>query len=92
MEERREFLKKLAKGTAYAAPLIYTLSTPRDLMAIVTSGMMSFSQRVADPLGIEPPGSQPPWSQPAPGSEPPGSQPPGSQSPSGTPSGGGSTG
>ena len=27
-KNRREFLKQLAKGTAYAAPVVYTLAAP----------------------------------------------------------------
>ena len=35
MDERREFLKRVAKGAVYVSPVIYTLSSPRDLMANV---------------------------------------------------------
>ena len=61
MTDRREFLRKLAKGAAYAAPVIYTLSTPRDLMAIITSGMMG-AGNVRDTIQLEGQGTfQAPW-------------------------------
>jgi len=86
MTDRREFLKKLAKGAVYSAPVIYTMSTPRELRAIVTSGMFMFnSARASDQTPeIRAPwegSSQPtsPWQEPAPWSAPP---------PSATPPGG----
>ncbi len=80
MDDRRAFLRKLAKGAAYAAPVIYTLSTPRDLMAVITSGMIMLSN-VQDSVsfqGAEGPAApwntraepvapwavQPPWARP----------------------------
>ncbi len=39
MEDRREFLKKLAKGSVYSAPVIRTLATPPELMAVTQSSM-----------------------------------------------------
>lgn len=87
MPERREFLKKLVKSTAYVAPVIYTLSAPRQLGAVVTSGMimwMNTQQSVqgADDLGTQAPWSvapqttapwetAPPWSAPPPGTPKP---------------------
>ncbi len=59
MGDRREFLKALAKGATYAAPVIYTLSTPRELMAIVTSGRY-FDTR--DSLNVQLQESSTPWS------------------------------
>ena len=85
MTGRREFLKNLAKGAAYAAPVIYTLSTPRDLMAIVTSGMVMLpagSAQTSDPAAAPwsvPPASSAPWDAPSPWSAPP----PGIPSPKG---------
>jgi len=85
MSDRREFLKKLARGTAYAAPIIYTLSTPRELSAIIVSGMimiggMGGSIVAGDEIpGSTAPGSQAPWSAPPPGSDPPGGPPPGGE-------------
>jgi len=62
MADRREFLRTLAKGVAYAAPVVYTLSTPRELGAIVTSGMMIFSN-LQDSLSVQNlQGRQAPWS------------------------------
>ncbi|GMV04542.1 MAG: hypothetical protein AMXMBFR53_08220 [Gemmatimonadota bacterium] len=60
MTDRRAFLKGLAKGAVYAAPVIYTLSTPRELMAIITSGMIMMAL-TADPLEVEMPAA--PWGQ-----------------------------
>ena len=31
-EDRRAFLKKLARGTAYAAPVVYSMAAPLDLV------------------------------------------------------------
>lgn len=31
-EERREFIKQLVKGTAYAAPVVHSLAAPLDLL------------------------------------------------------------
>ena len=31
-QERREFLKQLAKGTAYATPVVHSLAAPLDLL------------------------------------------------------------
>lgn len=84
MTDRREFLKKLAKGAVYSAPIIYTMSTPRELRAIVTSGMIMVfnSARASDQAPqVKAPwegSSQPasPWEEPAPWSAPPPSTPP----------------
>jgi len=32
MSDRREFLKKLAKGAVYAAPVVYSIAAPVDLV------------------------------------------------------------
>lgn len=71
-ENRREFLKRLGKGAAYAAPVVYTLARPRDLHAIVVSGRWtvpqnsqtttSASERIVDP----PWAADPPWAKPPP--------------------------
>jgi len=31
--DRREFLRKLAKGVAYSAPVVYSMAAPMDLVA-----------------------------------------------------------
>jgi hypothetical protein len=31
-QDRREFIKKLAKGTAYVAPVVHSLAAPLDLV------------------------------------------------------------
>jgi len=32
IEDRREFIKQLARGTAYAAPVVHSLAAPLDLV------------------------------------------------------------
>jgi len=92
MVDRRGFLRKLAKGAAYAAPAIYTLSTPRDLSAIITSGMIVFMAQQTPAAQSEgpqapwnvPPQTMSPWAEPPPwGQSPPGgtSSPPGTSGP-----------
>ena len=79
MTDRREFLKKLAKGTAYAAPVIYTMATPRDLMAITPSHAMDMGMGMGmfvAPWTV-PPSSTVPTTT-APGSTVPGSSSTGS--------------
>ena len=81
MVDRREFLRKLGKGAVYAAPVIHTLATPRDLQAIFTSGMFNMmwdmmpgmmgNSLVADPPWAAPAGPASPWTAPAPWSVPP---------------------
>lgn len=75
MGDRREFLKTLAKGVTYAAPVIYTLSTPRPLMAIVTSRMMLFDVQESFSGQLQESSTAPwssvdlpdaPWTDPAP--------------------------
>ena len=86
MTDRREFLKKLARTAAYSAPVIYTLSTPRELHAIVTSGMMwGASMAAPSQQGLS---SQAPWDQSAPGQAPWNRSAPWAEQP-GAPGGGG---
>jgi hypothetical protein len=80
MIDRRDFLKKLAKGSAYTAPIVFTLATP-DHLAATTSGMT-----MMDMMGM----LVFPWKEP-PGSKPPGTEPPGTTAP-GSSGGGSSTG
>jgi hypothetical protein len=73
-ERRREFLKRLAKGAVYAAPVIRTMSAPLEVVAQGQStshkndhgGHWSGSSAGGSGLGGPPPGTQPP-----PGSTPP---------------------
>lgn len=73
MEDRREFLKRIARGAVYAAPVVVTLATPARLPAIVTTGMMimlPFSREEPAAPAQEVPGSTAPWTQDAPWSAP----------------------
>lgn len=78
-ERRREFLKRLAKGAVYAAPVIRTMSAPLEVVAQGQStshkndhgheghgGPWAGSSAGGSGLGGPPPGTQPP-----PGSTPP---------------------
>ena len=76
-EDRRAFLKKLAKGTVYAAPVVHSLAAPLDLVgqgkssehkhqgmlgATASPGGSSLTQQTD--IGAPPPGQQPPPGQP----------------------------
>jgi hypothetical protein len=77
-EDRRAFLKKLAKGTVYAAPVVHSLAAPLDLVgqgkssehkrergsraATASPGGSSVTQQTD--IGAPPPGQQPPPGQP----------------------------
>jgi hypothetical protein len=70
-QDRREFLKKLAKTAAYTAPVVYSLAAPIELVG----GGVS-SQKM---MGVAPAGQQPstepstgdaPWDRPPPGQRP----------------------
>ena len=73
-EDRREFIKKLAKGTAYAAPVVHSLAAPLDLVGQGQSSQHKKTNTVAAPgaggitqqqqIGAPPPGDRrPPGSQ-----------------------------
>lgn len=70
---RREFLIKVAKGTAYTAPLVVTLSVPESLTAQAPAsqkmmmGGMGMAGAAA-PSGSSAPaaGPTPPWAAPPP--------------------------
>ena len=70
---------KLGQGVAYAAPVIYTLSRPKDLHAIFVSGMLAMSHRTSDDFdmgsNMSPWGSdsmtQAPWNTDPPWASPP---------------------
>jgi hypothetical protein len=78
--DRREFLKKLAKTAAYAAPVVYSLAAPLELIgAQMDMGhgsemmMAPAAAGQSEPAGSEKaPGSQPaPWERPPPGGKVP---------------------
>lgn len=83
MVDRRDFLRKLGSSAVYAVPVIYTLTTPRDLAAIVTSGMdtgmmmdmmmmnMMGNALFSDPPWATQPGAASPWATPSPWTTPP---------------------
>jgi hypothetical protein len=70
-EDRREFLKKLAKGTAYAAPVVHSLAAPLDLV-----GQGSSSQHKKRPNAVAAPGSSGITQQEQIGAPSPGERPP----------------
>jgi hypothetical protein len=63
---RRAFLKKLAKGAAYSAPVVYSMAAPVDLLGQgMSSGKgggkdMTKSTTGGTTLAVPPPGSVPP--------------------------------
>lgn len=77
MDDRREFLRKMARGIAYSAPVITTLAVPKELRAINVSDFnmgMGMGNLQSSPEGIgpsspwaEPPAAAPPWSGNSPG-------------------------
>ena len=76
-QSRREFLKKLARGSLYAAPVVATLVTPKSVSAgaaAMGSGM--------DPMAMMQNRQLPdaPWFKPPPGTAP-SSTPPGARDP-----------
>ena len=64
--DRRAFLRKLAKGAAYTAPVVYTMAAPVDLIGQgKSSGKGGGMDMVKDTSGgatqfVPPPGSVPP--------------------------------
>jgi hypothetical protein len=70
-EDRREFIKKLAKGTAYAAPVVHSLAAPLDLV-----GQGKSSQHKKNPAALAAPGSGSITQQQQIGAPPPGERPP----------------
>lgn len=66
MSDRREFLKKLAKGAVYAAPVMHSIAAPVDLLG---QGQSSQHKHQSTTTATPPPG---------PSAFPP---PPGSQTP-----------
>jgi len=78
LDDRRAFLRRVAKGTIYAAPIIRTLAAPDRLYAgnvsqiFMMSSVESAPAQPAQqsPFGTSPGQTAPPWSGPPPGSGP----------------------
>jgi len=64
-EDRRSFLKRLAKSAAYAAPVIQSFAAPADL---VGQGQSSGKGMMAATFQPDPAPS--PWNAPPPGMQP----------------------
>ncbi len=74
-EDRRAFLKMLAKGTAYAAPVVHSLAAPLDLVGQGKSSEHKHGGQAATAsptgsgltqqtdIGAPPPGQRPPPGQ-----------------------------
>jgi len=63
-QDRREFLKQLAKTAAYTAPVVYSLAAPVELAGQGKSSMHKKSTG-AQPTQRQP--SDAPWDRPPPG-------------------------
>ena len=64
-ENRRAFLRKLAKGAAYSAPVVYSMAAPVDLlgqgMSSGKGGDMKMGGGImSNTVSVPPPGSVPP--------------------------------
>jgi hypothetical protein len=73
-QDRREFLKKLAKTAAYAAPVVYSLAAPVELIGEGMSSVHhppSSGATQAAPSGTQQPGGEAPWERPPPGGKVP---------------------
>jgi len=68
-QDRREFLKKLAKTAAYTAPVVYSLAAPIELLGLV-KGDKSGGMGMAPPATQEPTSGDAPWDRPPPGQRP----------------------
>lgn len=64
-EDRRSFLKRLAKGAAYTAPVIQSFAAPADLIG---QGMPSGKKQKAATFQPDPAPS--PWNAAPPGKQP----------------------
>lgn len=78
--DRREFLKRLAQGTAYAAPIIYSMVLPERLMAShkpshqppgMGAAVLAEPTPTGDPIAPSPATEPAPWDAPPPGSRKP---------------------
>jgi hypothetical protein len=73
-QDRREFLKKLAKTAAYAAPVVYSLAAPVELIGQGSSSEHKHPSSGATqsaPSGTQQPGGEAPWERPPPGGKVP---------------------
>lgn len=66
-QDRREFLKKLAKTAVYTAPVVYSLAAPIEL---VGQGQSSEHKHTAPPAAQQPSTGDAPWDRPPPGQRP----------------------
>lgn len=75
--DRREFLKRLAAGTAYVAPVVYSLAAPVELggQAPTGKGHGGGGGHGMAAAATQDVGTPPPWQQPPPGA----TQPPGGE-------------
>ena len=69
-DDRRAFLKKLARGAAYAAPTIISFAAPVELLGQGESSQHKQTHLVA-PSEPSAPLQDPPWKEPPPGRTPP---------------------
>ncbi|HWP39125.1 MAG TPA: hypothetical protein VNL18_16375 [Gemmatimonadales bacterium] len=65
-EDRREFLKRLAKTTAYVAPVVQSFAAPADVVAQGSSP----SKKPMKAAAFEAEPAPSPWDAPAPGMRP----------------------
>ena len=78
MTDRREFLRRMAAGAAFVAPVVHTLVAPRGLTAQGSSntgkgggggtGGGGKNMLTVEPQGSTAPGSKAPWEVAPPGS------------------------
>ena len=66
-QDRREFLKKLAKTAVYTAPVVYSLAAPIELMG---GGKASEHHTSAPAATQQPSTGDAPWDRPPPGQRP----------------------
>jgi hypothetical protein len=66
-EDRRAFLKRLAKTTAYMAPVVQSFAAPAD---IVAQGSSPSKKKPMGAAGFEAEPTPSPWNAPAPGMRP----------------------
>ena len=65
-QDRREFLKKLAKTAVYTAPVVYSLAAPIELVG----GGVSSQKKMVAPATQQPSTADAPWDRPPPGQRP----------------------
>ena len=51
LADRREFLRKLASGVAYSAPVVYSMAAPMDVVAQSGKGMRRVRPRATARTG-----------------------------------------